>query len=174
MFLYLPKHFDENEWFIIIALVLSIFLVRLPKRMPTEVSYLIVLLSLAIPNIIDHSIAAISPFDAYQITDSEKYEVFDILLSGVYIPFGYLCVYFYEWFRPKKLKIALYILCWALFALCFEFVLVKLNVFTYRGWKLIYSFPTYLLVISLFLIYYEFLLSQHKKKMESQLRHENT
>lgn len=169
MFLYLPKHFDQNEVIIIIVLVLSIFLVRLPKRMPTEVSCLIVLLSLAIPNIIDHSIAAISPFDLYQLTDSQKYEVFDILLSGVYIPFGYLCVYIYEWIRPRKMKIVLYILSWAIFAICFEFFFVKLHVFTYNGWKLIYSFPTYLFVISIFLLYYEFLLSQHKKKLESKL-----
>lgn len=168
MFLYLPKHFDENEWFIIIVLVLSIFLIRLPKRMPTEVSYLIVLLSLCIPNIIDHSIAAISPYDVYQLTDSEKYELFDILLSGAYVPFGYLCVYIYEWFRPKKMKIVLYILSWALFAIGFEFVLVRLHVFTYHGWNLVYSFPTYLLVVSLFLLYYEFLLFHHKKKMASE------
>lgn len=164
MFLYLPKHFDQNEWFIIIVLILSLFLVKLPKRMPAEVSCLIVLLSLAIPNIIDHSIAAISPYDVYRLNDSEKYEVFDILLSGVYIPFGFLCVYFYEWLRPKKTKIVLYILCWALFAIGFEFVIVRLHVFTYHGWRLAYSFPTYLLVISLFLVYYEFLLFHHKNK----------
>ncbi|MED4228603.1 hypothetical protein [Neobacillus cucumis] len=94
MFLYLPKHFDENEWFIIIVLLVGIIVVRLPKKMPTEVTYLIVLLSLAIPTIIDHTIAAISPYDVYRINDSEKYEVFDIVLSGVYAPFGYLCVIF--------------------------------------------------------------------------------
>lgn len=169
MFLYLPKHFDENEWLIIIGLVLCVFLVRLPKKMPTEVTYLIVLLSLAIPNVVDHSIAAISPFDLYQLTDTEKYEVFDVLLSGVYVPFGYLCVYIYEWFRPKKMKIVLYILNWAIFAICFEFVCVKLHVFTYHGWRLAYSFPTYLLVISIFLAYYEFLIFQHKKKIKSEV-----
>ncbi|TWE09183.1 hypothetical protein FB550_1011215 [Neobacillus bataviensis] len=166
MFLYLPKHFDQNEWFIVIGLFLSILLVRLPKRIPTEVSYLIVLLSLAIPNIIDHSIAAISPYDAYRINDSEKYELFDVLLSGVYVPFGYLCVYFYEWLRPKKMMTVLYILSWDLFAIFFEFVIVRLHVFTYHGWSLSYSFPTYLLVISLFLLYYEFLLFHYKKKGE--------
>lgn len=173
MFLYLPKHFDGNEWFIIIVLVLSIFLMRLPKKMPTEVAYLIVLLSPAIPIIIDHTIAAISPYDVYRVNDSEKYEVFDILLIGVYVPFGYLCVYFYEWFRPKKMKIVLYILCWSLFAICFEFVIVRLHVFTYHGWSLEYSFPTYLLVISLFLSYYEFLLFHHKKKVKLEPHHKN-
>lgn len=171
MFLYLPKQFDENEWFTIIGMVLCVLLLRLPKRMPTEVSYLIVLLSLAIPNIIDHSIAAISPYDAYQLNDSEKYELFDILLSVVYVPFGYLCVYFYVWFRPKKMKIVLYILCWAIFAICFEYVDLRLHVFTYHGWSLVYSFPIYLLVISLILLYYEFLFFQHKKKAASELRH---
>ncbi|MFJ8259139.1 hypothetical protein ACIQ4Z_18145 [Peribacillus asahii] len=174
MLLYLPKHFDENEWFIIIILVLSIFLVRLPKRMPTEVFYLIVLFIMAVPSIIDYSIASIPPYDLYQMNDSEKLEVFDILLIGVYIPFGYLCVYFYEWFQPKQMKSVLYILSWALLATCFEFIMVKLHIFTYHGWSLAYSFPTYLFVISLFVSYYEFLLFHYKKKVECKLHHKNT
>ncbi|MGX6443955.1 hypothetical protein ACWM35_12135 [Neobacillus sp. K501] len=49
---------------------LGVFIMRLPKRMPTEITYLIILLGLCIPNIIDHSIADISPFDLYRLNDT--------------------------------------------------------------------------------------------------------
>lgn len=154
MFIF-PKHFDENEWFIIIILLLSLILFKLPKRFPASITILILLLSVAIPKVIDHSIAAISPYDFYRLNDSEKFEVFDLLLDGVYLPFGYLCVYFYDILLPKGFQIVFYILVWAIFAVFFEYINVKLGLFTYHGWKLIYSFPTYITVISIFLSFYE-------------------
>lgn len=159
----LPKHFDENEWFIIAVILLSIILFKLPKRFPTSITILILLLSVAIPKIIDHSIAAISPYDFYRLNDSEKFEVFDLMLDGVYLPFGYLCVYFYDILLPKGFQVVLYIIVWAIFAVIFEYINVKVHLFTYHGWKLSYSFPTYITVISLFLSFYACIHYYYKK-----------
>ncbi|MGG3471036.1 hypothetical protein ABES02_26650 [Neobacillus pocheonensis] len=158
-----PKHFDENEWFIIIAALLSPLIWKLPKRIPTEITVIIILLGMAIPKVIDNAIASISPYDLYRLTDTEKYEIFDVILDMVYLPFGYLCVYFYDKLHPKGIKIVLYILTWAIFSVGFEFIAVKFHVFNYHGWKLIYSFPTYIVVISGILCFYRFLLSYYKK-----------
>jgi hypothetical protein len=89
----LPKYFDENEWTIIVGIFLSILLWRLPKKIPTEITILIILFSMAVPKIMDHLIASVSP-NLYQITDSEKYELFDLLLDIVYSfwIFMYLCI----------------------------------------------------------------------------------
>jgi len=161
--LILPKHFDENEWFIILIILLSTILFKLPKRFPASITILILLLSVAIPKIIDHSIAAISPYDFYRLNDSEKFEVFDLMLDGAYLPFGYLCIYFYDIFLPKGFQIVLYILVWSVFAVSFEFICTNLHVFTYHGWQLIYSFPTYITVISLFLSFYACIHYYYKK-----------
>jgi len=159
----LPKHFDENEWTIIVGIFLSTLLWRLPKKIPTEITILIVLFSMAVPKIMDHLIASVSP-NLYQITDSEKYELFDLLLDIVYIPFGYLCIYVYEIWKPKKLKLVFYIFLWSVLAVCFEFVMVKVHVFTYRGWRLAYSFPIYITVITIALSLYVFLTNYNQRR----------
>lgn len=160
----LPKHFDENEWTIIAGIFLSILLWRLPKKIPTEITILIILFSMAVPKIMDHLIASVSP-NLYQITDSEKYELFDLLLDIVYIPFGYLCIYVFEIWKPKKLKLVFYIFIWSIFSVCFEFVMVKVHVFTYRGWKLAYSFPIYIMVITAVLSFYVFLSKYNQRRI---------
>lgn len=160
----LPMQFDENEWCIIIIIILGVLLLKLPKRIPTSITILIVLLSISIPKVLDQIIAAISPYDLYRITDTNKYELFDLLLDLVYMPFGYACIYLYDFLHPRNIQIALYILCWTLFAGGFEFILVKLHVFNYHGWKLVYSFSTYIVTITLFVTFYEILLYWYKMK----------
>lgn len=90
----MPDHFDENEWFIIIVILLSTILFKLPKRFPSEITILILLLSVAIPKIIDHTIATPWPYDLYDLNDSNAFEWFDLILDGIYLPFGYMCVIF--------------------------------------------------------------------------------
>ena len=160
----LPKHFDENEWCIIICIILGLFILKLPNRLPTSITVLIVLLSMSIPKVLDQIIAAISPYDLYRITDTNKYELFDLLLDLVYIPFGYICIYLYDLLHPRNIQIAVYILCWTLFAEGFEFILVKMHVFNYQGWELVYSFSTYLVTITTFLSFYKILLYWYKNK----------
>ncbi|MFC6603923.1 hypothetical protein ACFQDF_24280 [Ectobacillus funiculus] len=105
MFIF-PKHFDENEWFIIIIILLSSILFKLPKRFPASITILILLLSVAIPKVLDHSIAAISPYDFYRLNDSEKYEVFDLLLDGVYLPLVIYASTFMIFFFQEAFKLS--------------------------------------------------------------------
>lgn len=160
----LPKHFDENEWCVIILIILGTFLLKLPKRIPTSITFLILLLSIFIPKMLDQIIASIRPYDLYRITDTEKYELFDLLLDLVYMPFGYVCIYLYECLHPRNIQIALYILGWTFFAVGFDFLLLKMHVFNYHGWKLVYSFSTYILAITVLVSFYEILLYWYKKK----------
>lgn len=163
----MPDDFDENEWFIIIIILLSTILFKLPKRLPSEITILILLLSVAIPKIIDHTIATPWPYDLYDLNDSNAFEWFDLILDGIYLPFGYMCVYIYDKLMPKGIKFVLYIVVWTIFAIFFDYISVKFNVFTYHGWKLTYSIPTYIVVISIFLFFYEFVNYYYKKTIRT-------
>jgi hypothetical protein len=159
-----PKHFDENEWFIIVIILLSLSLFKLPKRFPTGITILIIVFSMSLPKIIDHSIAA-DPYNLYDLNDSNKFELFDVLLDALYPPFGYLCVYLYDLLHPKGYKIVLYILSWTVIGVGFEYIAIQFNVFDHHGWKLIYSLPTYIATLSIYLLFYEFLTQFYKKTL---------
>lgn len=163
MLLYFPTKFDENEWTVILIIIFNILLFRfLPKRLPKEITPLIVLLSISFPQIIDHTIGA-APHNYYDITDSKKLELFDILLYAGYPAFGYLFVYVFDWFHFEKIKLILYFITWSCFAALFEFCLVNLHVYQYNGWKLIFSIPIYLVVLSITYLFYQFAISYNQK-----------
>lgn len=156
MILYLPEKFDENEWTILIALIANLLIfLFLPKKLPKEITPLIVLLSISFPKIMDHSMA-VKPYNLYDITDTNRYELFDLLLYGVYPAFGYLFIYFID--HVKRFMLVLYMIGWSLFGTLFEWIFVKLHVFTYTGWKIVYSLPVYIIVLSLTFLFYSFLM----------------
>jgi hypothetical protein len=156
MILYYPKNFDENEWFIIVAVIVNILVFNLlPKRLPREITPLIILLSISFPKILDHTMA-VRPYDLYNITDSKNYELFDLILYGVYPMYGYLFIYLIDVFKPSKLKFVLYILSWSLFAFTFEYFLNLLHVFKYTGWNIVFSLPVYLITLCLTYMFYSF------------------
>lgn len=156
MLLYLPTKFDENEWTVLLLITINVLLFTfLPKRLPKEITPLIILLSISYPQIIDHTIGA-DPYNFYDITDTKKLELFDILLYAGYPAFGYLFVYIYDKYNFKNIKLIMYFIAWSLFSVMFEFLMVKLHVFNYIGWKLIYSLPIYLVTLSITLLFYKF------------------
>ncbi|ALC88909.1 hypothetical protein AM500_03165 [Bacillus sp. FJAT-18017] len=164
MLLYFPDKFDKNEWSILVLVILNILLfVFLPKRIPREITPLIVLLSISFPKIIDHTMA-VAPFNLYDLTDMKKYELFDVILYGAYPAFGYLFVYLWDYYRFKGVKLVLYLLSWSIFAIVFELLLVKLQVFLYTGWKIAYSLPVYSVVLSLTFLFYKFITYYHKEQ----------
>ncbi|MCT2537139.1 hypothetical protein NC661_05790 [Aquibacillus koreensis] len=162
MLLYFPEKFDINEWTILITVVFNIgIFLFMRKRIPKEITPLIVLLSISFPQVMDHSMG-VKPFNYYDLTDSNKYELFDVILYGAYPAFGYLFVYFLDYLNLKGKKLVLYFLSWALFSVVFELLLVKLHVYVYNGWKIYYSLPVYLVVLSLTFLLYKFLIYYNK------------
>ncbi len=163
MFLYLPEKFDANEWTIIIIVLLNIAIFAfMPKRIPKEITPLIVLLSISFPKVLDHSMG-VKPFDLYDISDYHEYELIDLILYGAYPAFGYLFIYILDYFNFKGLKLVFYFLTWTIFAVVFELLLVKLNVYVYTGWKIVYSLPVYSIVLSLTYLFYKLIMYYHKK-----------
>ncbi|WEG13265.1 hypothetical protein PU629_02550 [Pullulanibacillus sp. KACC 23026] len=163
MILYLPKHFDQNEWFIIIIIVLSIFLyLLLPKRFPTVITAIQILYSIALPKILDHTIA-VNPYNLYDLTDSSKYELFDLIMYAIYPPFVYLFIFLYDYFHLKGIRFVLYIIAWSFFAIGIEFIANRLHVYNYHGWKLIYSLPLYTFIMLIDVLLYHFCIKCYKE-----------
>lgn len=152
--LQLPEAFDKNEWFIIITILISYaFILWLPKRFPLGLTILMLLFSSTVARVYDNFLSS-PDLDLYNIMDSAKLELFDIISYFLYAPFAYLYVYLYDKLHVRGFWILFYIIICSLFATAFEGVTVLFNIFNYTGWKLTYSFSVYLSVQSLTLLFY--------------------
>ncbi|MFD0695276.1 hypothetical protein ACFQZT_14295 [Paenibacillus sp. GCM10027628] len=158
MILYLPKNFNANEWFILIAGTLLLALVLLlPKRMSFIEMLLIWLFNILLTESADFFIG-VPPLDLYDFNDWPQYEVFDLLLYlFMYPPIAYFFIYIYDIWKPRKLQAAFLIVVCSLVTTALEGCSIKFYVFTYKGWSLPYSFPTYILVFVLNLLLYRFM-----------------
>lgn len=145
MILPFPEKFDENEWLLIGILIGGIFLSFLPKRFPTSMTILLMIFSSFYARTFDNILAAPS-LDLYDIMDSGKYEFFGVFTYFMYAPFAYIYLYIYDKLDIKGFNTALYIVGCSLFGIGFEWLATKFNIFTYKGWKLAYSFTVYLFV----------------------------
>ncbi|MDR6123597.1 putative neutral ceramidase superfamily lipid hydrolase [Bacillus sp. SLBN-46] len=146
----LPIRFDENEIFIIIIGILYsfIFVRLLPKRFTYSTSIILFLFNISIGITVDHILAS-PPHDFYDVMDSKKFELFDLILYLViYGPATYTFIYIYDkWFYHKSnIKKFLYLFFISLINTVFEYIAVILNIYEYHGWKVYYSIPVYILV----------------------------
>lgn len=166
--LQLPKSFDGNEWFIIIAITLSYSLILwLPKRFPLGLTILLLLFGSTIARIYDHLLSS-PDLNLYHIMDSSKYELFDVISYFLYAPFSYLYVYLYERLNVRGLWILLYIVISSIIGTLFEGVNALFHVFNYHGWKLTYSFSVYLFVQALTLLFYHMVKQAHHLRPTNQ------
>jgi hypothetical protein len=164
MILPLPEKFDENEWLIIATLVGGIFLYKLlPKRFPTSMTLLIVLFSSFYARTLDHILA--SPLmDFYDVMDSPAYELFGVFSYFMYSPFAYLFIYLYDKFNIQGMKTALYVFGFSVVGIGYEWIAVKLGVFTYKEWEFAYSFTVYLFVQYTTILFFEYIKRNYHKK----------
>ncbi|KAA0544599.1 hypothetical protein FZW96_19510 [Bacillus sp. BGMRC 2118] len=140
----LPTKFDHNEWFLLLALFISFSIILfIPKRIPVSISILIMLFSIVVARLTDHILSA-PRTELYQIMDTEKYELFDLLLYFLYAPFAYIFVYVYYRLNIKGMKILFYIIVCSTFGTLFEWITVEFRIFDYKSWNLQYSFSIYL------------------------------
>lgn len=159
----LPKQFDQNEWFIIISFgVLVLLLIFIPKKFPTSITILLITFSMAVARVIDHLLAGPS-INFYDVLDSGKYELFDILCYVPYAPFAYIFVYMYDYWKIKGIYTSLYILIVSLFGIGFEWLTTTplIDFFKYHNWKIIYSLPIYLAIQPITLLFYHLIIKFH-------------
>lgn len=157
MIFYPLEKFDENEWFIIISLVLVLTIARLlQKQFSTMVVVFVMLFNVFLGQTVDY-ILAVPPYDLYDINDQKQYEIFDgILYFLLYPPTAYIVIYFYDKWRITGIFVFAYIIAWALITTGLEWIATVFQVFKYNGWKLIFSFPVYIAVYGLNIMVLEF------------------
>ena len=159
----LPKHFDQNEWFMIITLVLTNFIVfLLRKKFSKSKIILIVLFSATLARFVDH-LGATPVIDLYDISDTGKFEFFDIVSYFLYPPFAVLMIYFYKKMDIAGIKTLWYLLVWSVLAVAYEWVAVIFDVYKFKTWEHVYSLPVYLLSQYITILFYRFIKEKYKK-----------
>jgi hypothetical protein len=152
------EHFDKNEIYILVMIVIAytaFFLI--PKRLPRNITLLFLVWGFASATLFDFTIGA-GKHDFYQVNDSNRYELFDLLTYILFATFGYFFVYFYELFEINKKRFIPYVLCWTLVALMMEKVSIWMGVTHYQhGYKLQFSLAIFLLVQTTTGLYYQFI-----------------
>jgi hypothetical protein len=153
----LPQKFDQNEWFLLIGIILSYTIIfLLPKRFPLSLSVLMMLFGATVARLSDHLLA--SPrLDLYNLMDTRKFDLFDLITYFYYAPFSYLFVYVYSRLQIKGFWVLGYIIIWSLVGTIFEWINKEFHVFSFHGWKLPYSFTVYLITQCLTLLLYQYI-----------------
>ncbi|KIL37784.1 hypothetical protein SD70_30770 [Gordoniibacillus kamchatkensis] len=137
---------EVNVWFSTFFFAAGWVLVALlPLRLPRSVSALVMMLSLALPLGMDHTIG-VPPVDMYDTNVNPKLTFSELPTWGMYPVFGYLFIYLYDKWNIKGPAIALYVFGWAIVGTAFEALAVAFHVFRYKGWSLRYSYLVYVLV----------------------------
>jgi len=156
----MPERFDENEWFLLAvdALMWALILL-LPKRLSPATVIMIWVLNVALATFSDFLIGK-KPVELYSYNDTSKYEWTDVLLYlFTYPPSCYFLLLIYDRFKSRfehRLPLLFgYLVAWALLTTGLERLADQFHVFTYKGWKLAYSFPVYFAVYAINIgIYY--------------------
>lgn len=148
-------HFNANEWFIVIALVVGTLMVLwLPRRFPIKTAGVYLMCGVFCGFFFDHTLSVL-PVSFYNINDTSRFEVMDFFSHVMYGPFSFLFFYLYDLFRIKPRHSLLYILVWAFASAGFERLSVAVGIFHYEhGYDIYYSFAIYLAVLSLWVILY--------------------
>ncbi|MGM0838572.1 MAG: hypothetical protein ACQEV7_20760 [Bacillota bacterium] len=100
----LPKNFDENEWFFIISLVLFIFgYLLLPKKFNSSITILLFLFGPAVARVADKILAS-PKTNFYDVVDTGKYELFDVISYPLYSFSSYFFIYIYSHFQLRAAR----------------------------------------------------------------------
>jgi hypothetical protein len=152
------ENFDKNEIYILIMLVVAYTAFFLfPKKLPTSITILFLVWGFASATLFDFTIGG-GLLDFYQVNDSNKYELFDLISYFLFAPFSYFFIYFYERFHIGRKAFIFYVLGWCFVALLMEKVSGYMGLTHYqRGYHLKYSLVVFLVVQTTTALYYELL-----------------
>ncbi|WP_108669922.1 hypothetical protein [Peribacillus acanthi] len=154
----LPKSFDENEWFVIILLIVSVLIIRkLPRKFPKSITILLLLFPTASARLIDKFLSAPDK-DFYDVFDTSAFELFDLLSYAMYAPFGYFFIYIYDYFKPKGGKLVFFIIGSSFFAIGFEWITHQFHLFEYKNFTFTQAFVFYMGSQISTVLFYHFIL----------------
>jgi hypothetical protein len=155
-------HFDWNEWFVVICSVVAMtmfFMIR--KHFKPMTVVMIWMFNFVFVASLDYGLAA-TPFELYYCGDNETYEpIATFAHLFLYPPFSFLLLYLYDKWnlgeKKRRLPFVLYLACWTVFSVFFEWLHILSGFFVYTGWSVYYSLPMYPLSALLLLRIYHFI-----------------
>jgi hypothetical protein len=149
------NRFNANEWFIILGLCVGVALMlTFPKRFSGQVTVVFFVCGVYSGFFFDHSLS-VQPVSFYDVNDVSEFQVMDFISYWMFGAVSYFFFYIYDRVQPKPSYIPLFILGWTLMSLGAEWVAGLCGVYHYsHGYKLIYSFPIYLIVQSCWMALY--------------------
>jgi len=161
------EHFDKNEIYIIVMLVIAYSaLFLLPKKLPPNITLLFLVWGFASSTLFDFTIGG-GLLDFYKVNDSNRYELSDVLSYFLFATFGYFFVYFYERFKINKKSFVFYVIGWMIVGLFMEKVSTWMGVTQYQnGYKLPYSVAVFLVVQTTTGLYYEWIKKREKVRIQ--------
>jgi hypothetical protein len=159
-------NFSLNEISLIIMNVIAYSLMKfLPKKLSREVTFISVLAGLSTGMLFDFTIGG-GLVDFYKQNDSNHYELFDLFYYSLFAPFGYFFIYFYHVLRINKLTFIFYNTAWSIIGITVQWIFTLLHILTYQNnYQLSYSFPIFLLIQTLTVIFYVFITSNDSRKL---------
>ncbi|GAA0346450.1 hypothetical protein GCM10008967_41080 [Bacillus carboniphilus] len=157
------KAFDWNEWLIIITLLfLNIVILIIPKLFTVIEGIAYYLYGIAIVHFFDHT-TSVKPWDLYDVNDNSNYQLMDFIYYVLNGPISYIFIYLYLKLNIKGQQTILYILLWSGFSVLVEWFGVKIGLFHYdKGYKMYWSFPIYMVIQTLLIIYYHIIQKTNK------------
>ncbi len=145
----LPKHFDENDWFVIAITILVFvalyYIVVVNRELLWSEIIGISLLNLQMTTLGDYFLA-MPPYDFYDTVDRNSGELMDIFLQNIVYPGTVLFMMnYYKKLKPNKL-VFIFVSAGVLTGL--EAIGVYFfHLFTYKTWELYYSIIFYFFVM---------------------------
>jgi hypothetical protein len=162
MILYLPKNFDQNEWFIIVSMVfMIILLILIPKRLHFIEVLSLWLLNIFLAHAVDYSVIG-PPINLYYSNDTFKYEIFDFLLYYFLYPSTMYLFYIGLARRFIRKHWFIYVCFASIMTTGLEKMAHLMNVFTYINWSLWYSLIVYIVIYTLNVAFYILISNQVK------------
>jgi hypothetical protein len=160
------QQFNLNEWYLIVLLfIVAILFFYLPKRFSTQVTIVFLLFGTYTGYITDFLIG-IDPLNFYDVNDSSKYTMSDLVTYIIFGPWSYFYFYIYDRLRLTTKHAPLYILIWSCIGIMVEWVSHEIGVYHYRnGYTIYYSLMIYIIVQSIGLIM--FYLVKNSSRSES-------
>lgn len=162
----LPKNFDENEWFFIISLLIFIgvyFLLQ--KKFNASITILLFIFGAVVARIADKLLAS-PKTNYYDVVDTGKYELFDLISYPLYSFSSYFFIYIYSHFQFKRSGLILYIIFSSIGGIAYEYLGSYFKYFKYDEWNVFYSFSVYLIVQPLTILFFHGLTYLHKIKRQ--------
>ncbi|MCT8140187.1 hypothetical protein H1D32_22300 [Anaerobacillus sp. CMMVII] len=160
----LPQKFDENEWFFIISLMIAIIAYwRLPKKFKPSITILLLIFGATVARVADKLLAA-PKTNFYNVVDTGKYELFDVISYPLYSFSSYFFIYVYSHFQFRGIGLVLFIVFTSLAGTLYEYLGSLFHFFKYDEWHVFYSFSVYLFVQPLTILFFHVVTYFHSKK----------